>query len=58
MPLQTEFLMNQPQLDTESVVWTDAYSNLIQVLRGDSGQTFKDDVNSLLESFGVEPTFE
>lgn len=51
-PFETEFLMDQLALETESVVWTDAYSNLIQLLKASTVQMLKDDVNSMIESLG------
>lgn len=56
-PFQTTLLVDQPTLQTDSVVWTDAYSNLVQLLKASTVQMLKDDVNSMIESLGGGPVF-
>lgn len=49
-PFQTTLLVDQPTLQTESVVWTDAYSNLVQLLKANTLDTLKSDVYSIIKT--------
>jgi SAM-dependent methyltransferase len=46
--------MNRDKL----VLWTDAYSNLVQVLRTKDLDNYKDDFDSVLKSVGLTPLFD
>ncbi len=44
-------------LRTEPVLWTDAYSNLTQVLKSKTAIGYKYDIDRLMESLGWQPIF-
>lgn len=52
---ETKFLIDQAVLNTEAVIWTDAHSNLIQLLRASTLETLKTDINSLIKALGGSP---